>query len=291
MDSFRYLVRFCDENGDIRYGEAGHSDGTPATHTKESLVGQNVPVFSGTDLWDPAFALTSEHRTICEVLCPLAHTPIFQCVGLNYKQHAAEANMAHGAYPTIFTKPPDALAGPYEDIPIPKACLEMDYEAELCVVLGRDIKDWTLSGDADVSDIILGYLAGNDVSSRWWQAPARSNHQHGTAKSFDKFAPLGPVLASPRVIPDPKQLRMTCSVNREERQSTLIDDQIFDIAAVLQHLSRGMTLRRGTVIMTGTPSGVAAFRSPPAWLKDGDVVMVRVDGIGEISNRMVFESK
>ncbi|KAL1898528.1 hypothetical protein Sste5346_003432 [Sporothrix stenoceras] len=290
MRSFNYLVRFRDENGDIRYGEAGSLDGSTTSHTKENLVGRTVPIFTGTDLWGPAFTLTTEHRTIHEVLCPLEKTPIFQCVGLNYKQHAAEANMAYGEYPTIFTKPPDALAGPYEDIPIPKACLEMDYEAELCVVLAKDIKDWSpaVSG---LESVVLGYASGNDVSSRWWQAPARSNSQHGTAKSFDKFAPIGPVLASPRVVPDPKKLRMTCRVNGEERQSTLIDDQIFDIAAVLEHLSRGTTLRHGTVVMTGTPSGVAAFRNPPAWLKDGDVVTVRVEGIGEITNKMVFETK
>lgn len=166
----------------------------------------------------------------------------------------------------------------------------MDYEAELCVVLGKDIKNWTLKSD-DISTVILGYAASNDVSSRWWQAPSRSNGQHGTAKSFDKFAPVGPVLASTRVVPDPRKLRMTCRVNGEERQSTLIDDQIFDIAAVLEHLSRGMTLRRGTVIMTGTPSGVTAFHKPSAWLRDGDVVTVRVEGVGEICNRMAFEKK
>lgn len=93
------------------------------------------------------------------------------------------------------------------------------------------------------------------------------------------------------MVPDPKKLRMTCHVNGEERQSTLIDDQIFDIAAVLEHLSRGTTLRHGTVIMTGTPSGVAAFHKPPAWLKDGDVVTVQVEGVGVISNKMVFEKK
>ena len=116
--------------------------------------------------------------------------------------------MPYGECPTIFTKPPDALAGPYEDIHIHPSCLRMDYEAELCVVLKWDIKN--LGATDDVTNCILGYAAGNDVSSRWWQMPPRSNNQHGVAKSFDKFAPLGPVLASPRVVPDPKKLRMAC---------------------------------------------------------------------------------
>jgi len=141
----------------------------------------------------------------------------------------------------------------------------------------------------DVFQYILGYTAGNDVSSRYWQMPERSGNQHGSAKSFDKFAPLGPTIASKSVIPDPKDLVMKCIVNGEVRQSTRTDDLIFDIPAIIRHLSRGSTLRKGTVIMTGTPSGVAAFIKPPAWLKDGDVVEVQIDKIGTTRNKIVFE--
>ncbi|KAH7141935.1 fumarylacetoacetate hydrolase family protein [Dactylonectria macrodidyma] len=283
MASFNSLVRFRGEDGNVYYGEAGESP----KHTKESLTGRLVPTFRGVNPWDGDFALNGEERRVAEVLCPLPATPIFMCVGLNYKQHAAEAKMDYGNYPVIFTKPPDALAGPFEDIPIPAACISMDYEAELCVVLGKDCKN--LTADADFSEYILGYTAGNDVSSRWWQMPERSGNQHGSAKSFDKFAPIGPVITSPRVITDPADLRMECFVNGEKRQSTKIDDVIFDIPAILQHLSRGTTLRKGTIIMTGTPGGVAAFIKPPAWLKNGDVVEVHIDKIGVIRNKMVFE--
>lgn len=154
-------------------------------------------------------------------------------------------------------------------------------------MLKKDCKNLTASHD--VSEFILGYTAGNDVSSRYWQVPERCGSQHGSAKSFDKFAPIGPVITSPQAIPDPKQLRMETFVNGETRQSTKIDDLIFDIPRILQHLSRGTTLRKGTVIMTGTPSGVAAFMNPPAWLKDGDIVEVTIEKIGSIVNRMVFE--
>ncbi|KAJ6110219.1 hypothetical protein N7486_002454 [Penicillium sp. IBT 16267x] len=139
-----------------------------------------------------------------QILCPIPSTPIFVCIGLNYKQHAQEANMAYGEYPVVFTKPADALAGPFEDVPINPACLNMDYEAELCVILGKDCKN--LTADADFPSYILGYTAGNDVSSRWWQMPERSSHQHGGAKSFDKFAPIGPVITSTSVMPDQEQL-------------------------------------------------------------------------------------
>lgn len=120
--------------------------------------------------------------------------------------------------------------------------------------------------------------------------PERSGNQHGSAKSFDKFAPIGPVITSTSVIPDVKELQMECFVNNEKRQSTKLNDLIFDIPAILMHLSRGTTLRKGTVIMTGTPSGVAAFMKPPAWLKDGDVVEVRIDKIGSTRNKICFES-
>lgn len=156
-------------------------------------------------------------------------------------------------------------------------------------MLSKDCKN--LKASDDVSDYILGYTAGNDVSSRYWQMPERSGNQHGSAKSFDKFAPIGPVITSTSIIPDPEQLQMECFVNGEKRQSTRVDDLIFGIPSILQHLSRGATLRKGTVIMTGTPSGVAAFMKPPAWLQNGDVVEVRIDKIGSIKNRVVFENE
>ncbi|KAH7159412.1 fumarylacetoacetate hydrolase family protein [Dactylonectria estremocensis] len=283
MASFTSIFRFRGTDGGIYYGEAGEA----IEHSKETLIGRRVPILKGECPWDQDLTLTEEQKQVSEVLCPLPRTPIFLCVGLNYKQHAEEAKIPHGEYPTIFTKPPDALAGPYEDIWVHPSCQSMDYEAELGVVIGKDCKNFLQSDD--VSEYVLGYVAGNDVSSRWWQTPERSNHQHGSAKSFDKFAPIGPVITSTSAIPDPKMLRMECFVNGQKRQSTLIEDQIFDIPKVLEHLSRGTTVRKGTVILTGTPSGVAAFMKPPQWLQDGDVVEVSVDKIGRISNRIKFE--
>jgi len=145
-----------------------------------------------------------------------------------------------------------ALAGPFEDIPIDPVAKDLDYEGELCVVIGRDVKNLQL--DDDPLDYVLGYMAGNDVSSRFWQLnPERSSGQHGFAKSFDKFAPVGPVIASMSVVKDPHQLRLRTWVNGELRQETATNDLIFDIRAMIRHLSMGMTLRKGTIIMTGTP--------------------------------------
>lgn len=197
----------------------------------------------------------------------------------------------------------DTLAGPFEDIQISDLLPEMDYEVlpspfaqsqtdisflrkgELTIVVGKEIKNF--DDNDDPTPYLLGYTIGNDVSSRYWQRPERCGGQHAYAKSFDKFAPIGPVIASTRAIPDPTALTLTTRVNGEERQRTGTDDMIHKIPAILQFLSRGTTLKPGTIIMTGTPSGVAAFLQPPPWLRDGDVVEVEISGLGTISNRMV----
>lgn len=181
----------------------------------------------------------------------------------------------------------DALAGPYEDIHVNPECQFLDYEGELCVVIGKDCKNFDKNGD--ITEHILGYTTGNDVSSRFWQMSARSGNQHGYAKSFDHFAPIGPVIVSTSEIAKPESLTLTTTVNSEKRQETSTGDLLFTIPEILAHLSRGTTLRKGCVIMTGTPSGVAAFMKPPAWLKTGDVVSVEISSIGKIQNKMVIE--
>lgn len=160
-------------------------------------------------------------------------------------------------------------------------------QAELCVIIGKDCKNATLE---NALSYVLGYTAGNDVSSRFWQWRERSGGQHGSAKGFDKFAPIGPVIVSAKAIGDPHKLALKTIVNGSDvRQSSNTDDLIFNVPVIIQHLSRGTTLRQGTVIMTGTPSGVAAFMEPQAFLQDGDVVEVEIEKIGRLQNKMVFE--
>jgi 2-keto-4-pentenoate hydratase/2-oxohepta-3-ene-1,7-dioic acid hydratase in catechol pathway len=156
------------------------------------------------------------------------------------------------------------------------------------VVIGKECKN--LGEDEDPTPYILGYTVGNDVSSRYWQRPERCGSQHGYAKSFDKFAPIGPVLVSTTVIPDPKALTLKTRVNGQQRQMAGTDELIFDIPAIVRFVSRGTTLLPGTIIMTGTPSGVGAFMQPPAWLQDGDVVEVEISEIGTIRNKIVMEA-
>lgn len=154
------------------------------------------------------------------------------------------------------------------------------------MIIGKDLKN--LGETEDPTPYIAGYTAGNDVSSRYWQKKERSGGQHAVGKSFDKFAPLGPILVSTSVIPDPTKLKLKTTVNGKMRQETNTDDLIFDVPAILRFLSRGVTLRRGTVIMTGTPSGIGAKFEPPRWIKDGDIVEVEITEIGKMRNRMVL---
>lgn len=186
-------------------------------------------------------------------------------------------------YPAVFTKPADALAGPHDPVPIhPSAQSTLDYEGELAVVIGRDAKNVS---EADAMSHVLGYAASNDVTARYYQLPDNSGGQFCYAKSFDGFAPLGDAIVPPPAGGGPS--RITTRVNGELRQESSTDDLIFGVASIVSHLSRGTTLRRGTVIMTGTPAGVGYFRNE--FLKDGDVVEVEIEGVGKVKNAMRFE--
>jgi 2-keto-4-pentenoate hydratase/2-oxohepta-3-ene-1,7-dioic acid hydratase in catechol pathway len=189
-------------------------------------------------------------------------------------------------YPVVFSKAPDAIAGPLDDVPIIKDAQGMlDYEGEMTIIIGKDVKD---ASEADALSYILGYTTGNDLSARNFQLPDTSGGQYCYAKSFDKFAPIGPCIVSPSLIPDPQKLSYTTKVNGEVRQETSTSDMIWTVKQLIVHLSRGTTLRAGTVIMTGTPSGVGLFMTPKGFLKDGDVVEVDISEIGAIANRVLF---
>lgn len=163
-------------------------------------------------------------------------------------------------------------------------------QGELVFVMGKTVKN--VPAGTNVLDCVQGYTIGNDLSSRFWQDPHRGGNQSNYAKSFDQFAPLGPVLVSSRIIPDPSKLMLRTFVNGEKRQESGVDDLIFDISDIIHHLSQGRTLRKGAVIMTGTPFGVGWFQEGgPKFLKDGDEVEIEISEIGKIKNKFVFEKK
>ncbi|OAA72330.1 Fumarylacetoacetase, protein [Cordyceps fumosorosea ARSEF 2679] len=278
--TFHRLVRFEDGNGTTLYGDVTDPS------VLSDLVGATVAVLDG-DL-DTGFVKTTRKAIINKVLCPLERVPYFVCIGLNYKKHAEEANLAIAENPVIFAKPPDALAGPSSSIPIPLlAQPRLDYEGELGVVIGRDARDVPA---ASALSFVLGYVNANDLSARHLQMPAAvSGGQFCFAKSFDGFAPLGPVVASPAAVPDPQALGLVTRVNGETRQESSTADMIWGVRELVAFASQGTTLRRGTVILTGTPSGVGLFMEPQRFLEDGDVVEVSFDGLGTLRNTMQFQ--
>ncbi|KAL0942871.1 fumarylacetoacetate hydrolase family protein [Colletotrichum truncatum] len=234
---------------------------------------------------DNGFVNTRVRDTVTELLCPLERAPMIICLGLNFVRFAELENLPIAAYPIVFTKPPDALSGPNDPISVhPDAQSHLDYEGELCVVISRDAKNVS---EADAPDYILGYAAGNDVTARNFQIPDASGGQYSYCKSFDGFAPIGPAIWSPAVIPDPHALRYRTMVNGKVVQETETSDMIWSVSQVIAHLSRGTTLRKGTVIMMGTPVGIGY--SQGKFLKDGDIVAVEIDGLGKIENKIVFE--
>jgi 2-keto-4-pentenoate hydratase/2-oxohepta-3-ene-1,7-dioic acid hydratase in catechol pathway len=192
--------------------------------------------------------------------------------------------------PTVFFKPSTTIAGPQEDIPIPRVAQEQcDYEGELTIVIGKDAKNVP---ESSALDYVAGYTIGNDVSARDWQREAGKAGpvpQWGFSKAFDRYAPIGPALISTSVLGEANDLALSTKVNGEQRQSGNTADLCFGVKALVAFLSQGQTLPAGTLIMTGTPGGVGLFMKPPNFLKDGDEVVVEIEGIGRIANRMTFE--
>lgn len=207
------------------------------------------------------------------------------CLGLNYHDHWAETAGRRGeplpAVPVFFTKSPTAVIGPFDDITYPSATAELDYEVELAVVLGKRGKDISRS---DASDYVAGYTILNDVSARDLQ---RRHQQWFRSKSLDTFAPLGPGLVTKDEIEDPHDLDVQLTVNDEVRQQSNTRNMIFKIPDILEVLSQDMTLEPGDIIGTGTPAGVALGMSPPKYLKVGDIVETRIEGLGYIRNKIV----
>ena len=207
-----------------------------------------------------------------ELLAPV-DPPNVVALGLNYRRHAEESNMKIPTHPQMFLKATTAVIGPAQPIVLPAmAPDEVDYEAELCIVMGKAAKDVS---EADALDYVLGYTCGNDVSARDCQL--RLDGQWARGKSFDTFCPLGPWIETDL---DPDNCDIASRVNGETMQSSNTSDMIFGCRTLISFLSQVMTLLPGTVIMTGTPSGVGFARKPPVFLKAGDVVEVEVGGIG-----------
>ena len=200
------------------------------------------------------------------------------CLGKNYAEHAKEGGFDAPDRPLLFCKAPSALSGPFDPIVLPRSGGQVDWEVELAVVIGKTCRRITRT---NAMDYIAGFTVMNDVSAREAQF---GDVQWFRGKSFDTFAPLGPVLVTPDEINDINNLQLTTRVNGALMQDGNTRDLIFDIPFLMEYISQDMTLVPGDIISTGTPSGVGIFRSPPIVLKPGNVVECRIEGIGSIIN-------
>jgi 2-keto-4-pentenoate hydratase/2-oxohepta-3-ene-1,7-dioic acid hydratase in catechol pathway len=214
-----------------------------------------------------------------DLLAPLPRPGKVVAIGRNYREHAAEEGVEPPAAPLVFAKWPSAVIGPGADIRWDPALTgQVDYEAELAVVIGRRARRVST---ADALDHVLGYTCLNDVSARDLQF---GDGQWVRGKSLDSFCPMGPAIVTSDEIADPQNLPIRCLVNDEVLQEANTSEMFFTVAEIVSHCSQAFTLDPGDVIATGTPSGVGAFRSPPRFLADGDRVVVEIDGIGRLEN-------
>lgn len=207
-------------------------------------------------------------------------------LGVNYRSHAAETGLRIPEIPLIFLKGVNSVIGPEQTILLPQAGPdEVDYEAELALVIGRGGKNIPLE---QAEAAIFGFCCANDVSARDWQIRLQMK-QWSRGKSFDTFCPLGPAVVSRDEIRSVQSLSIRAVLNGRTVQDSNLSDMIFDIAQIVHQASRSLTLTPGTVILTGTPAGVGYTRTPPLFLRPGDRIGVEIDGLGSLNNPVELE--
>jgi 2,4-didehydro-3-deoxy-L-rhamnonate hydrolase len=223
---------------------------------------------------------TGTPRPLPEVklLAPVPRPGKIICVGLNYRDHAKETGKAVPTEPILFPKFANSVVGPGAEVLVPPEADEIDYEAELAVVIGRRASRVAV---ADALDHVAGYACANDVSSRSLQF---RTGQWLTGKAIDTFLPLGPYLVTADEVPDPQALGIRCLVNDELRQDSSTSEMVFGVAELVSYTSRTLTLEPGDLLVTGTPAGVGMAADPPRYLRAGDRMRVEIDGLGELEN-------
>ncbi|KAJ5745098.1 2-keto-4-pentenoate hydratase [Penicillium odoratum] len=232
--------------------------------------------------------VTRNTLQVRKLLSPIVaeECPYIRCIGLNYKLHAQEANMAIPTVPALFSKPRTAITDPYPTtINIPKVAQDgsSDYEAELVIVIGKSARDITAEL---ASSYILGYTAANDVSARDEQM---KTPMPCFSKGMDSSCPLGPALVSTDVITKPEDLKINAIYNGKTVQDGHTSDLIFGVSELVAYLSQGTTLEPGSIILTGTPPGIGYFRSPRVFLGNGDDIRVYIEEIGTLVNKVHYE--
>ncbi len=219
------------------------------------------------------------------LLAPVPDARKIICIGLNYRDHAAESGVPAPREPVLFSKYPTALIGHEQPVVLPRVSHEVDFEAELVVAIGRGGRHIARER---AFEHVGGYAVGHDVSARDWQLN-KPGKQWMAGKTFDTFAPVGPMLVTPDEVPDPHALRIQLRLNGQTMQDSNTSQLIFGVDELIAYLSQVFTLEPGDLIFTGTPPGVGMARKPPVWLKAGDNVEVEIEGLGVLRNPVVAE--
>lgn len=281
------IVRFKRPDGSIAWGwksqqgiqdVCGADDSLP-TSTRELIVRWN-------ELQSRIISLIKKlgpSDETLELLCPLDVPGKILCIGLNYRDHAIETNAPIPDEPIVFSKAPTSLIGPTDAIEIPSISREVDFEAELVVVVGERLRKAT---EKQAHEAIFGYTAGNDISARDWQK-GKPGKQWLLGKSFDTFAPIGPAIALASAIPDPRNLKIQSRLNGQLMQDSSTRELIFSPAMLLSYISQVLTIEPGDLLFTGTPAGVGVARNPQVFLKPGDRIEVQIESIGTLSNACI----
>ena len=217
------------------------------------------------------------------LMAPVPRPPKLICVGLNYRDHAEETKMPIPTVPTIFCKFSTAIVGPGDNIVLPRSSTQPDYEAEFAFVIGQGGRHIAA---ADWRGHVFGYTIVNDVSARDYQM---ATTQWLMGKTFDTFAPMGPYLTTADEIADPHELAISLTLNGQAMQTSNTRNLIFRLPELIAFLSSVFTLEPGDVVSTGTPGGVGFARKPPVYLRPGDQVAIRVEGLGELRNPVIGE--
>lgn len=220
-----------------------------------------------------------------KLLAPIMDPPKIICLGLNYRDHAEESGAAIPKEPILFSKYATSIIGPEQPIVLPPVSQEVDYEAELVIVVGKRGKN--LKAET-AQEYVAGYIVGHDVSARDWQLK-KDGKQWMVGKTFDTFAPMGPHLVTADEVADPHRLAIRLRLNGKTMQDSNTSQMIFGVGATLAYLSQVFTLEPGDLIFTGTPPGVGFAKKPPVFLKAGDVVEVEIEGLGVLRNPVVSQ--
>ena len=259
-----------------------------AIHDVSGMVGDyDSSFFAGGGIERVAAAWAAGGLPVIEpgerVGAPIARPGKVVCIGLNYRDHAAETGQAVPERPVVFMKDPYTVVGPYDDVYVPRNSVKTDWEVELGVVIGKRAR--YLDSPADARSVVAGYAVSNDVSERTFQMEL--SHQWDLGKSCERFNPLGPWLVTADEVPEPQKLGLRLSVNGQSRQDGNTANMVFPVDYLIWYVSQYMVLEPGDLLNTGTPAGVALGRPDKPYLRDGDRVELEIDGLGSAAQNFV----